>query len=129
MNTYKLTSHQVDPINSQLEIEQVNCYEWPQCHRYEITGFNAWPNTLAEGRDGYRFKSNRLSVIFHSSNSSEPTGITEEALLAILIDRLVHSPTKSGSELDELRNALGHCKYALASLSRLAKLRAPAVKG
>lgn len=59
-------------------------------HRYEITGFDTSTNTSHTDKEGYGSKFSRLLVLFQNGTIPENgvNGITQEALLAIVIDRL-----------------------------------------
>lgn len=59
-------------------------------HRYEITGFNSRDNASESADPGYKCAFNSTTVLFQNGPIKEVgvNGITAEALLAILIDRL-----------------------------------------
>ncbi len=63
------------------------------CHRYDITGFDTDknPNPSATLPDGYRSSFARTIILFQNGPIKEvggANGISQEALLAIVIDRL-----------------------------------------
>ena len=82
-----LTGHQVNPADDRLKIEVL---DQPGSggahHRYEITGFNAATNASNAYPGGYI----GAEVLFQNGPIGEVgvNGVTHEALLAILIDRL-----------------------------------------
>lgn len=59
-------------------------------HRYEITRFDTSTNTSHTDKDGYGSKFSRLLVLFQNGTIPENgvNGVTQEALLTIVIDRL-----------------------------------------
>lgn len=59
-------------------------------HRYEITGFDTNTNKSKTDIDGYGSGFSRLIVLFQNGTIPENgvNGITQEALLTIVIDRL-----------------------------------------
>jgi hypothetical protein len=59
-------------------------------HRYDITCFDTTNNPSSEDRDGYKSSYSRLPVVFQNGPIKEVgvNGVTNEALLAIVIDRL-----------------------------------------
>ena len=86
-----LTAHKVTGLNEVLEI---TVRDKPgagnACHRYDITGFDTAKNPSASDRDGYKASFSRCVVLFQNGPISEAgvNGISGEALLAIVIDRL-----------------------------------------
>lgn len=59
-------------------------------HRYDITGFDTENNPAATAPDGYKASFARLPIVFQNGPIKEAgvNGVTGEALIAILIDRL-----------------------------------------
>lgn len=59
-------------------------------HRYEITGFDTKNNKSYTDKNGYASSFSRMLVLFQNGPIQEAgvNGITQEALLAIVIDRL-----------------------------------------
>ncbi len=59
-------------------------------HRYEITGFNTGLNPSRTDKEGYASGFSRMLVLFQNGPIQEVgvNGITQEVLLAIVIDRL-----------------------------------------
>jgi hypothetical protein len=86
-----ITSHQVNQANDRLVIEVT---DEPGCgganHRYDITGFDTEKNPSATRPNGYKARFSRLPIIFQNGPIGDVgvNGVTHEALLAILIDRL-----------------------------------------
>ena len=62
------------------------------CHHYSIVGFDTDSNPSATNEAGYKSSFSRMPVIFQNGPIGEVgvNGITQEVLLAILIDRLQH---------------------------------------
>lgn len=89
----ELTGHIVNPCNDRLKIEVLDePGSGEACHRYDITGYSAQNNP---GRDvpsphGYTPNVGHTCILFQQGPIAEAgtNGITHEALLAILIDRL-----------------------------------------
>lgn len=84
-----LTDHIVNPTNDVLTVAAVDePGSGGANHRYEITGFNSQTNASESGIDGR----DRVSVLFQngpiSVDGNGVNGITHEALLAIVADRL-----------------------------------------
>lgn len=86
-------------------------------HRYEITGFDADSNPSA---DGALANPNRGSVILFQNGPIKEAGvngITQEALLAVVIDRL-RSFQSGPFSCRENAIALTHCEDALMWLQK-----------
>jgi len=90
----ELTSHKVNPANDQLTIMVVDePGAGGACHRYQITGFEGANNPSHSKHDGDIGESYCPAVVlFQNGPIAEAgvNGITHEAMLAILIDRLEH---------------------------------------
>ena len=88
-------------------------------HRYDITGFETGANPSREGADGFCANFSRLIVLFQNGPIKEAgvNGITQEALLAIVIDRL-RSFQSGPFSCRENAIALTHCEEALMWLQR-----------
>ena len=100
-------------------------------HRYEITGFDTGNNPSSIDKDGYHAGFSRMLVIFQNGPIKEAgvNGITQEALLTIVIDRL-RSFQAGPFPSDENSIALIHCGVALDALkSRTQKRLARGVEG
>jgi hypothetical protein len=100
-------------------------------HRYEITGFDTGLNPSRTDKDGYASGFSRMLVIFQNGPIKEAgvNGITQEALLAIVIDRL-RSFQEGPFPSDENSIALIHCGVALDALkSRTCNRLARGVEG
>lgn len=86
-----IDSHKVNGCNEQLRIEVVDDPgSGGANHRYDITGFDTESNP-SNCRDGYKISFSRSPIVFQNGPigpNDKPNGITNEALLAILIDRL-----------------------------------------
>lgn len=93
-------------------------------HRYEITGLDTETNPSAIGPTGYKSSYSRQLILFQNGPIKEfgVNGVTHEALLAIVIDRLAafqKGPYPS-ADSDE---ALGHVHAALRCLQKRTKER------
>jgi hypothetical protein len=88
-------------------------------HRYEITGFDTDSNRSKASPDGYAALFSRMIVLFQNGPIKESgvNGITQEALLAIVIDRL-RSFQAGPFSCRENAIALTHCEEALMWLQR-----------
>jgi len=85
----QITSHIVNPANDQLKIEVTDDPGAGGAnHRYEITGFDTSTNTSLAS-EGIEPK-NKCVILFQNGPIGENgvNGITQEVLLAIIIDRL-----------------------------------------
>ena len=93
-------------------------------HRYEVTGFDTERNTSRTDSAGYSASFSRLLVLFQNGPILEAgiNGITQEALLAIVIDRL-RSFQNGPYQCPENAQALNHCVQALASLQKRTSAR------
>lgn len=86
-----INDHKVNPANDKLEI---TVEDKPGAgganHRYSITGFDTIKNPSNEDLQGYKSSFTRQVVLFQNGPITEAgiNGITQEALLAIVIDRL-----------------------------------------
>jgi hypothetical protein len=83
----EIRSHVVNPTNDKLTITVTDePGQGGANYRYEIAGFDAVRNPAAFGDD----PSNRMPVVFQNGPIAEVgvNGVTHEALLAVLIDRL-----------------------------------------
>ena len=86
-----INEHQVNPANDQLEIQVTDAPGAGGAnHRYEITGFDTESNPSTKNSDGYSVSFSRLLVLFQNGPIAEAgvNGVTHEALLAIVADRL-----------------------------------------
>nr|WP_294577548.1 hypothetical protein [uncultured Rhodopila sp.] len=87
----KLTDHKLNGLNEALDIAVLDePGQGGACHRYDITGFAAGDNPSATSPEGYVSTFSRTIILFQNGPLKEarPNGISQEALLAILIDRL-----------------------------------------
>lgn len=87
----EITDHRVNIANDTLAITVI---DQPGAgganHRYDITGFGTSNNPSATDPDGFKSTFSRTILIFQNGAIGEVgvNGITHEALIAILIDRL-----------------------------------------
>ena len=88
----KLTEHITNPANAELSIEVIDePGQGGACHMYEVTGFDTTNNPSAvENKSGHRYQYGRIVILFQNGPIKEfgVNGITQEVLLAIVIDRL-----------------------------------------
>jgi hypothetical protein len=127
-----ITTHGKSPANNKLLISVLDGPgHGGSSHSYEITGFNTATNR-ARHSDGFQTDhQQKLSIIFQNGTVPEAgvNGVTQEALLAVVIDRL--QGFQSGQfACEENQVALDHCEAALnALLERTAKREARGVEG
>jgi len=122
-----LTDHIVpgDSSNHQLEIQVT---DEPGAgganHRYEITGFDTKTNPSAKSSDLDSANFPYLLILFQNDPIKEASvnGITQEALLAIVIDRL-RSFQSGPYACQENADALICCESALLQLQERTKKR------
>jgi hypothetical protein len=87
----KITDHIINPANDKLNIEVT---DEPGAgganHRYEVTGFDTSSNKSHTDKDGYSASYSRSIILFQNGPIAEVgvNGLTQEALLAIVADRL-----------------------------------------
>lgn len=87
----ELEGHKVNPANDVLKIEVLDePGSGGAHHNYSITGFDTVTNPASADQYGYAAHFSRLPVIFQNGPIAQAgvNGVTHEALLAILIDRL-----------------------------------------
>lgn len=123
----KLTSHIVDgdSANHQLQIEVT---DEPGAgganHRYEVTGFDTKTNQSSFDSQKYQASFAREVILFQNGPIKEfgVNGLTHEALLAIVIDRLESFQAGPYACSD---NAVGldACKAALTALQGRTRTR------
>lgn len=86
-----ITSHQVNPANDKLVVSVV---DQPGAggaqHLYMIEGFDTGTNPSCPFKDRYGKPSDHATILFQNGPIAEAgvNGVTHEALLAIVIDRL-----------------------------------------
>jgi hypothetical protein len=121
----ELTDHKVNPANDKLN---VTVEDGPGAggahHRYSITGFDTANNPSNEDPQGYKASFSRQVILFQNGPINEVgvNGITHEALLVILIDRL--RCFQSGPyNCFENACALTHLEAAQASLHSRTRAR------
>ena len=87
----KLTDHIVNPCNDKLEITVTDTPGAGGAnHRYEVTGYDTKTNPSSVDRAGYESSHSRTLILFQNGpiNEAGVNGLTQEALLAIVADRL-----------------------------------------
>lgn len=87
----EIKDHVINLANDKLKIEVMDDPGAGGAnHRYDITGFDTESNPSATHPNGYRASFSRLIVVFQNGPIAESgvNGITQEALLAIVADRL-----------------------------------------
>lgn len=121
----EITSHVVNPANDKLKIQVT---DEPGAgganHRYEITGFNATDNASAVTSTMPVAQMDGLVVLFQNGpiNEHGVNGVTQEALLAIVADRLEAFQAGPFACLENL-NALEHVHDAMTWLASRTKAR------
>lgn len=112
-----LIDHQIDPadplsiqVTDDLDRDGIN-------HRYEITGFSAEDNGSAP--EGWTGRLDRAVLLFQDGETAEAgvNGVTQEALLAVVLDRLQLLVSGPYAEPDRLE-AIQHVQAALAAMHR-----------
>lgn len=119
-----ITRHQVDGYNVLLAIQAVDVPPVGDAHRrYDITGFDTELNPAAIDDTGFRLCITRLALIFQAGQPIDTAnGITNEAVLAVVLDRLM--AFQSGPfACDDNRDALAHVDAALGCLHRRTRAR------
>lgn len=121
----QITSHIVNPANDKLKIEVT---DQPGAgganHRYEITGFDTENNPSSKDLKGFSSSYGRTLILFQNGSINEHgvNGVTQEALLAIVADRL-ESFQAGAFACPENADALTSVKEALAALLSRTKAR------
>lgn len=86
-----LTDHKLTPLNNQIVIKVTDEKGLGGAHhRYEITGFDTDSNPSKADLEGYCASYSKAVLLFQNGPLKEASanGVTEQALLAIVIDRL-----------------------------------------
>lgn len=86
-----LEDHKVNPANDTLTIEVTDAPgSGGANHRYEVCGFDTAGNASATDSEGYAASFSRQVILFQNGPIAEVgvNGVTHEALLAIVADRL-----------------------------------------
>ena len=89
----QLNEHQVNPANDTLKIEVIDePGHGGACHRYDITGFDTETNPSAPRKGVFEPPIGGTAILFQngpiSVDGNGVNGVTHEALLAIVADRL-----------------------------------------
>jgi hypothetical protein len=117
----KLTDHKLNGLNDKLEITVMDePGQGGACHRYDITGFDTSTNPSATAPDGYKSSFSRVIIAFQNGPLQEVgnvNGISQETLLAIVIDRL-RSFQNGAYACRENALALMHIEEALMWLQK-----------
>jgi hypothetical protein len=85
----QLTAHKVNPVNDKLKIEVIDePGAGGASHHYKISGFDNVTNPSMPPVTGFSY--NTMTILFQNGPVAEGgvNGITQEALLAIVADRL-----------------------------------------
>ena len=110
----ELTVHKINPANDKLEVTAVDePGSGGASHRYDIVGFDTATNPSAVSTAGYKSGFSRTILLFQNGPIGEVgvNGITHEALLAVLEDRLAgfqsgpYACPENAAALDYIRNA------------------------
>ena len=128
----ELTSHKVNGCNEKLVIQVVGkAGPGSAAQRYDIIGFDTMNNAGAVDEHGYKTSFSRLPIVFQNGAIGDvgTNGVTHEALLAIIEDRL--SAFQAGPyACEENANALAHVQAAQSILkSRTQKRLLRGVEG
>lgn len=89
----ELTGHKVNPANDQLNITVLDePGHGGACHLYQISGFHTQSNPSRGIAETYGVPTFPSTLMFQNGPIAEVgvNGITHEALLAVLVDRLEH---------------------------------------
>jgi hypothetical protein len=121
----ELTDHKLNGLNDALAIQVTDEPGSGNAnHRYDITGFDTDTNPSATLPDGYKASFSRCIILFQNGPLKEnvANGISNEALLSIIIDRMrgfQSGPYASNDNAD----ALAHLQAALTALQKRTKDR------
>jgi len=116
----EITSHVVNPANDKLKIHALDePGSGGANHLYLISGFNSGSNPSDPFIEQFGTAANHSTILFQNGPIGEGgtgvNGLTHEALIAILIDRL--EAFQNGKyKCPENAEALLHLKYARGSL-------------
>lgn len=86
-----VVDHKLNGLNDALNIDVMDAPgHGGACHRYEITGFDTKENPSSTNSEGYQCSFSRGVILFQNGPIKENgvNGISQEALLAVVIDRL-----------------------------------------
>jgi len=86
-----INDHKVNASNDRLEIQVLDePGSGGVCHRYQITGFDLAKNPSAVDPEYGQYASTSTEIFFQNGpiNEAGVNGLTQEVLLAIVVDRL-----------------------------------------
>ncbi len=87
----RITTHRHNVANEHITVEAVDERGSGNAnHRYDLTGFDTEGNPSATAPDGFKAAFSRIPLVFQNGPVMEAgiNGITNEALLAVVIDRM-----------------------------------------
>lgn len=125
----ELQGHKVNPANDRLEVTALDVRgSGGANHLYQIHGFNTKTNPSDPFTSRHGSPATYMTVLFQNGPIAEVgiNGVTHEALLAILIDRL-EAFQKGAYACLENETALAHLRDAQAALQ--ARTRARMARG
>ncbi len=124
----ELTGHKVNPVNDKLVVQVLDePGSGGANHLYHITGFNSGSNVSDPWTARHGQPAEHSTILFHNGPINEVgvNGLTHEALLAILIDRMEgfqagpYASTDNQDALDAMRTA--HAALQRRTLARMAR--------
>lgn len=89
--TREVTDHIINPANDQIKIEVLDAPgQGGASHLYQISGFNTETNPSCPFTERYGKPSDHTTILFQNGPIGEHgvNGITNEVLLAVVLDRL-----------------------------------------
>jgi hypothetical protein len=114
----EITIHHANPANKQLIIHAVDSPGAGGAnHHYHIAGLNTKTNASCPFQSRYGSPADHATILFQNGPIPEMgvNGVTQEALLAILADRLA-AFQEGPYACEENARAFGHVQMALAAL-------------
>ncbi len=88
---HTITDHKVNGLNEALTITADGPGPGGASHRYDITGVDTETNPAGTNAEGYKASFSRTVLLFQNgpiSKTEDMNGITNEALIAVVIDRM-----------------------------------------